>query len=108
MVRAGGSRALVAVCLCGFLATLHGVSWADEAGASSPAAGVTSGPVVAARPPGSDFYEAHCHSHVYEISISSFAAVWILLNFAVFACAVGVFLKHCCYQTFATATSKGY
>lgn len=54
------------------------------------------------------FYDTGCHSHTYELSMTSFAAMWIAANFAILACAFGVFLKHCCYKTFTGDTSKGY
>lgn len=69
--------------------------------------GTSPSPTVVAET-GNDFRSAACHSHVYELSISSFASVWMLINVVVFSCSFGVFMKHCCYKTFTSDTSKGY
>lgn len=55
-----------------------------------------------------DFYHVRCHSHTYELSATSFAALWTFSNMIILLCSFSVFLKHCCYKTFTTDTSKGY
>nr|WEG69899.1 envelope glycoprotein N [Mastomys natalensis cytomegalovirus 3]WEG70319.1 envelope glycoprotein N [Mastomys natalensis cytomegalovirus 3]WEG70459.1 envelope glycoprotein N [Mastomys natalensis cytomegalovirus 3]WEG70599.1 envelope glycoprotein N [Mastomys natalensis cytomegalovirus 3]WEG70879.1 envelope glycoprotein N [Mastomys natalensis cytomegalovirus 3] len=55
-----------------------------------------------------NFFEVNCHSHFYELSIQSFASVWMMINAVVFFCAFSVFLKHWCYKAFTSDTAKGY
>lgn len=64
--------------------------------------------VPTTRVPGHDFYGVECRSHVYELSMGSFASVWIMVNFITLICSFAVFLKHWCYKTFTHDTSKGY
>ncbi|AFK83910.1 B73 [miniopterid betaherpesvirus 1] len=76
---------------------------AGATGASTPAP-----PTPTAHAPGHDFYGVGCRSHAYELSIGSFASVWIMVNFITLICSFAVFLKHWCYKTFTQDTSKGY
>ncbi|ACT81909.1 envelope glycoprotein N [Human betaherpesvirus 5] len=55
-----------------------------------------------------DFYNAHCTSHMYELSLSSFAAWWTMLNALILMGAFCIVLRHCCFQNFTATTTKGY
>ncbi|AEV80923.1 envelope glycoprotein N [Saimiriine betaherpesvirus 4] len=56
----------------------------------------------------STFYDVGCTSHTYELSMQSFAAIWLCCNIVVLLCSFGVVLKHFCFQTFTVSTTKGY
>lgn len=70
----------------------------------------TSSPTVAKTtvPHKTTFYDVNCVSHAYEISVTSFAAIWSLINVAILMCSFAMFLKHVCYKTFTSETSRGY
>ncbi|AGE11542.1 GP73 [Caviid betaherpesvirus 2] len=54
------------------------------------------------------FYDVGCVSHAYNVSIRSFASLWILGNVFILLCSFGIFLRHCCYRSFASETARGY
>ncbi|AEV80768.1 envelope glycoprotein N [Aotine betaherpesvirus 1] len=54
------------------------------------------------------FYDVTCTSHTYELSMHSFAAIWMCVNVVILLCSFGVVLKHFCFQTFTISTTKGY
>ncbi|AAM00712.1 envelope glycoprotein N [Panine betaherpesvirus 2] len=56
----------------------------------------------------SDFYNENCTSHMYHISFKVFAAWWTLINLFILVGAFCMVLRHCCFQTFTSATTKGY
>ncbi|QQL09703.1 Ba102 [Baboon cytomegalovirus] len=55
-----------------------------------------------------DFFSAQCTSHMYEVSMKSFAAIWICLNILLLVISFAVVLRHCCFQNFTTTTVAGY
>ncbi|AKI29773.1 envelope glycoprotein N [Mandrillus leucophaeus cytomegalovirus] len=55
-----------------------------------------------------DFFSAQCTSHMYQVSMKSFAAVWICLNVVLLVISFCVVLRHCCFQNFTTTTVAGY
>ncbi|AHJ82290.1 envelope glycoprotein N [Human betaherpesvirus 5] len=68
----------------------------------------THDPNVMKRHTHDDFYKAHCTSHMYELSLSSFAAWWTMLNALILMGAFCIVLRHCCFQNFTATTTKGY
>ncbi|AHJ83635.1 envelope glycoprotein N [Human betaherpesvirus 5] len=68
----------------------------------------THDPNVMRRHANDDFYKAHCTSHMYELSLSSFAAWWTMLNALILMGAFCIVLRHCCFQNFTATTTKGY
>ncbi|ACS91998.1 envelope glycoprotein N [Human betaherpesvirus 5] len=68
----------------------------------------THNPNVMKRHDHDDFYNAHCTSHMYELSLSSFAAWWTMLNALILMGAFCIVLRHCCFQNFTATTTKGY
>nr|ALJ55919.1 glycoprotein N [Human betaherpesvirus 5]ALJ55953.1 glycoprotein N [Human betaherpesvirus 5] len=67
----------------------------------------THDPNVMRRHANDDFYKAHCTSHMYELSLSSFAAWWTMLNALILMGAFCIVLRHCCFQNFTATTTKG-
>ncbi|QQL10041.1 Cy102 [Cynomolgus cytomegalovirus] len=55
-----------------------------------------------------DFYTAHCTSHMYQVSLRSFASIWICMNVVILIISFFVVLRHCCFQNFTTTTVAGY
>ncbi|AEV80426.1 envelope glycoprotein N [Cercopithecine betaherpesvirus 5] len=55
-----------------------------------------------------DFFSAQCTSHMYQVSMKSFAAIWICLNVVLLLISFCVVLRHCCFQNFTTTTVAGY
>ncbi|AEV80609.1 envelope glycoprotein N [Cercopithecine betaherpesvirus 5] len=55
-----------------------------------------------------DFFSAQCTSHMYQVSMRSFAAIWICLNVVLLLISFCVVLRHCCFQNFTTTTVAGY
>nr|AAM82412.1 structural glycoprotein gpUL73 [Human betaherpesvirus 5] len=68
----------------------------------------THDPNVMRRHANDDFYKAHCTSHMYELSLSSFAAWWTMLNALILMGAFCIVLRHCCFQNFTATTTKSY
>lgn len=85
---------------------VYGVSTLTEDSFSVSGAGVAE--QEAARKHAESFYKVQCHAHTYELSISSFASVWILVNCCTLLCAFVVFLKHWCFKIFTDEAVKGY
>ncbi|AQN71367.1 envelope glycoprotein N [Human betaherpesvirus 5] len=75
---------------------------------STKLSSTTHGPNVMRRHANDDFYKAHCTSHMYELSLSSFAAWWTMLNALILMGAFCIVLRHCCFQNFTATTTKGY
>ncbi|AKI18315.1 envelope glycoprotein N [Human betaherpesvirus 5] len=75
---------------------------------STKLSSTTHDPNVMRRHANDDFYKAHCTSHMYELSLSSFAAWWTMLNALILMGAFCIVLRHCCFQNFTATTTKGY